>query len=325
MKVAFISETNYLGKWPTTFANARTEIAWQIALDSEHYPIHQYVEVKGYDHVFIIFPKGKTFLNAEGTRILNERNPVSNLLGAELAEVLKKYNKAVYYVQEGPHWLYNDYELVDQIHYYNLLSTCDGIFAHNESDVVYYKGLFPGKPVHVIPTLMIEETIKNIVPTKQNKVVLGGNFARWYGGFESYIVAKEFEVPIFGQSSHARREKEEELLNTLPRLLWVDWIKTLSEFRYAVHLMPTVAAGTFSLNCAYLGIPCIGNLDVDTQRLCHPELAVRVNDVQKARELATKLKTDQEFYVKCSVEAKENYRKYYDLDLFKYKINSILR
>ena len=105
---------------------------------------------------------------------------------------------------------------------------------------------------------------------------------------------------------------------------WDKWMGTLSTFKYAVHLMPTVAAGTFSLNCAYFGIPCIGNKDVDTQRLCHPELAVSVDDVEKARILANRLKNDKEFYNKCSKQCKELYRKHYDLNIWKKEINSIL-
>ena len=84
--------------------------------------------------------------------------------------------------------------------------------------------------------------------------------------------------------------------------------------------MPTVAAGTFSLNCAYLGIPCIGNEEVDTQRLCHPDLSVKVSDIKGARDLALRLRDDQDFYDKCSKEAKANYRKYYDLEIWKEQI-----
>ena len=106
--------------------------------------------------------------------------------------------------------------------------------------------------------------------------------------------------------------------------MWTDWMKQLSSFKYAVHLMPTIAAGTFSLNCAYFGIPCIGNEKVDTQRLCHPDLAVDVEDVEKAAMLVERLANDKDFYLKCSEAAKENYKKYYSQELFKQKINSII-
>lgn len=305
MSVAFLTEMGFTGKIPGNHPNMRTEFAWMHALDATHHPIRSYQEIKDYDHVFIIFPKGKVFLSAEGSRIVDQLNPVWDLLHSGIVDVLKASNKKVYYVQEGPHWWFNDYELADQISFFNLVASCDAIFCHNSSDAPYYKGLFPSIPVRVIPSLMIEHSIADIKAKPEDKAIIGGNFARWYGGFESYSVAQEFNVPIWGQTSHATREGEDQLIQLLPRALWTEWMQQLSTFKYAVHLMPTVAAGTFSLNCAYFGIPCIGNVAVDTQAICHPQLSVDVSDVQTARLLAKRLVTDHDFYNKCSEYAKE--------------------
>ena len=87
--------------------------------------------------------------------------------------------------------------------------------------------------------------------------------------------------------------------------------------------MPTVAAGTFSLNCAYFGIPCIGNIAVDTQRVCHPDLSVEVSDLEKARSLAQRLK-DPEYRKHCSDVARLNYKSYSKSEWLN-KINSILK
>jgi hypothetical protein len=302
----------------------RTEFAWMHALDATHHPIRDYKYVKGYDHVFIIFPKGKVFLSADGSRIIEGINPVSDLLQSNFIEVLKANNLKVHYIQEGPHWWFNNYELEDQIEFYNLLASCDIIFAHNESDVAYYKGLIPNKLVYVMPTLMIESIVNHIKPQPEEKVIIGGNFARWYGGFESYMIAQEFGVSIWGQTSHARKDGEDQLIKHLPRVFWTEWMEQLSTFKYAVHLMPTVAAGTFSLNCAYFGIPCIGNMDVDTQLTCHPDLSVEVSDIARARKLAKQLTQDKDFYQACSVKARENYRTFYNQELFKQTILGIL-
>jgi len=322
MKIAFATEMGFIGKIPKEHPNMRTEFAWMHALNADHYNI--YSSIKGYDVVFVIFPKGMVFLNSLAIKLSNEKNPVSDLLELNIIEKLKQTNKKVYYIQEGPHWLWNDYELNDQINFYNMLASTDGIFAHNVEDVKYYKGLFPNLKVDRIPTLMIEDSIKDIIPRPEDKVIIGGNFARWYGGFESYIVAQEFELPIWGQTSHAIRDGEEQIINHLPRISWIDWMKQLSSFKYAVHLMPTVAAGTFSLNCAYFGIPCIGNINVDTQQLCHPYLSVDEHDVEKARNLANKLISDKDFYILCSNTAKENYKKFYNKEMFEKTIMNIL-
>jgi len=321
MKIAFLTEMGFEGKVPSNHSNMRTEFAWMHALDADHRHIHHFQEVEGYDHVFVIFPKGKLYLSAEGSQLADDQNPVSELLIKEPVERLKLKNKKVYVVQEGPHWWWNDYSMYDQVRFFNMMVACDGIFAHNEHDAKYYRGMFPNVSVNVIPTLMIDSIVEDIQPIREEKVIIGGNFARWYGGMESFTVAQRFQVPIWGQTSHAMREGEDQLINHLPRVMWTDWMKQLSSFKYAVHLMPTIAAGTFSLNCAYFGIPCIGNEKVDTQRLCHLDLAVDVEDVEKAAMLAERLRDDKEFYEECSRTAKENYKKYYSIDKWKSKIN----
>jgi hypothetical protein len=297
-KIAFLTEMGFVGKVPANHPNMRTEFAWMHALNADHYNLHLFGSDKnltGYDHVFIIFPKGKTFLSSEGSTLVRGTNPVSELLRQDIVERIKaKGNGSVHYVQEGPHWWYNDYEISDQIYFYNFLASCDSIFTHNDT------------------------LVKDIQPTKEDKVIIGGNFARWYGGFESYMIAGNFEVPIWAQTSHAMRENENVVdnLNHLPRMMWGEWMQNLSTFKYGVHMMPTVAAGTFALNCAYFGIPCIGNQDVDTQLLCHPSLSVAVNDLEGARELAIRLRDDNEFYNQCSEMAKNNYEACFSKELW---------
>jgi hypothetical protein len=323
MKIAFLTEIQYEGQIPSSHPNMRTEFAWMNKLEATHYNLKEISQVKDYDAVFLILPKGKVYLSAEGIRLVDSPNPSSDILNFPYKEKLTALNnKKVFYIQEGPTWWFNDYEILDQINFYNQLASFDGILAHNEHDVKFYKGLFPGKPVQAIGTLMREFLIKDITPTPEDKTIIGGNFAHWYGGFQSYIVAQEFENPLWVQDSHCKRLNEGSLpnLNHFPRLIWDEWIQELSKFKYAIHLMPTVAAGTFSLNCAYFGIPCIGNELVDTQLKCFPELSVNVEDIEKARKLAIKLKNDIEFYNMCSFNAKLNYKQYYDDELWKNNI-----
>ena len=317
MRIAFLTEMGFNGTIPSTHNNMRTEFAWMNALNAVHYPLANYDSVKKYDVVFIIFPKGKTYLNSEGSTLVNGINPVSKYLEKPIVEILKESNSKVYYIQEGPHWWWNDYEVIDQIQFYNFLSLTDGIFAHNLSDSQYYRGLFWNKKVEVIHSLMIEDFIKDIQPITEDKVLIGGNFSRWYGGFESYMVASEFGLPIWGQESHSKRLNEGGIgnLSHFPRMNWNDWMVEVSKFKYGVHLMPTVAAGTFSLNCAYFGIPVIGNEKVDTQRLLHPNLSVDVSDIESAMIMVEMLK-DPIFYKKKSEEAKDNYHTYYTKEVW---------
>jgi len=308
MKIAFLTETKYRGKWPNTFSNIRTEIAWQIALNSDHFNIHDYTVVENYDVVFVIFPKATVKLNTVGVEMItNGIDKDISIYSTPIIKQLKKHNKKVCNIQEGPSWFFNDYNLINQFNFYNQLAECDILFAHNEYDTHFYKGLFPQTKVAVIPSLMIiEKQIPSPIKVEE-KVIISSNFCRWGGGFQSYIVATDFECSIFVPTSHCARAGEANVpnLHPLPWVMWNDWMSKLSEFKYAVNLMPTVAAGTFSMNCSYFGIPCIGNEQIDTQLQLYPELSVDVNDIHAARLLAIQLKQDLDFYEHVKHYAKQ--------------------
>ena len=70
------------------------------------------------------------------------------------------------------------------------------LFAHNNKDVKYYKGL-TNKPVNKMTTLMFTESLGISPRTESGEdVIIGGNMVRWYGGFDSYMVAQEFKQPM---------------------------------------------------------------------------------------------------------------------------------
>ena len=154
---------------------------------------------------------------------------------------------------------------------------------------------------------MIEDEIHNNNQEK-NGVIIGGNMVRWYGGFDSYIVAQQFDMPIVAPSMGRKIDREDELdIQYLPYMTWVEWINNLSQYHVGVHMMPTHAAGTFTLNCAFHGIPCIGYKGLDTQEELHPLLSVNDGDMETAMKLARRLK-DGQFYEECSIMCRENYK-----------------
>ena len=124
------------------------------------------------------------------------------------------------------------------------------------------------------------------------------------------MVAQEFEESIYAPSMGRKIDREGEMdITHFPYMSWVKWINTLSQFKYGVHLMPTHAAGTFTLNCAFHGIPCIGYKGLDTQEARHPDLTVDDGDIEKAKYLAKELKNGQGFYNEMSKKCRENYEK----------------
>ena len=293
MKIAFFTEGGYQGKIPRNHPNMRTELAWMCTLNADHWNINQQPNQQ-YDLGIIIIPKN---------------NPQFDLNN------LKQYCNKIAVMQEGPNWYWQDYPLEQQIWYFNTIQEADFMFVHNESDKKYYEGL-TSKKCKILPSLMIEDGIDSYVLTHENdrkNIIIGGNFCSWYGGFDSYVVAQEADCSIYIPSMGRKIKGEEQMpnLNHLPYMNWVEWIHTLSQFKYGIHLMRTHAAGTFALNCAYLGIPCIGYEGLDTQEVCHPYLTVKLGDLVSAKEKLIQLKSDKQWYNRCSVIAKEQYQKYY--------------
>ena len=310
MNIAFFSESNFDGKIPRNFDNMRTEYAWYVALDSTHHWIGKLPNLQDntYDLGIVIIPKKN----------------IENLMQFPVIEQLRRVCKKIGFMQEGPAWYFQDYPMEQQIWFYNTLMEMDVIFAHNKSDVKYFKGLTQKEHVYQNKSLMIEDSLKES-KTKNNNVMIGGNMVRWYGGFDSYMVAQEFgkwdkdSTEIHAPSMGRKIELEDQMENLthLPYMNWVEWVNHLSKFKYAVHLMPTHAAGTFALNCAYWGIPCIGYRGLDTQEELHPHCTVRDGNLEHAREIVKRLVTNQDFYEQCSNGARESYTKNYSESIYK--------
>ena len=294
MKIAFFTEMGFTGKVPRIHENMRTEFAWMCALQADHYPINLEPNSE-YDLGIVIIPK---------------KNPYFDFSN------IRKRCKKVAVMQEGPNWYFQDYTLENQIHYFNTLTNSDIIYTHNNSDKIYYSGLTNHKDVRVLPSLMIEDAIGTLMEVERKGVIVGGNFASWYGGFDSYMVASEIEQTVYAPSMGRKQTGEEHLVTNLPYLTWKNWIHKLNEFKIGIHLMRTHAAGTFALNCAYLGIPCIGYEGLDTQQICHPHLTIKIGDLPEARKIIRKLNNDPEFYNECSQIARTNYKKYFDENIF---------
>lgn len=295
-RIVFFTEMNFTGKINRNHYNSRTEFAWMITLDADHYRLDKLPTTR-YDLGIVIIPKNKSSLDIN---------------------IYKQYCSKVAVMQEGPNNYWQDYTLNEQITYLNNLIDSDMILCHNEVDVKYYKGLINHKNVQKMPTLMIEDTVASLPTLERRDVILGGTFTGWYGGFDSYQVAQEFgdmivpHVPSMGRFTQG----EEVYVNKLPYMDWTNWIRQLNKYKYAVHLNRNALAGTFALNCAFLGIPCIGYEHQDTQRLCFPNTTVKMGDLVHAREIARNLKNDKEYYTVISNIAKEYYNRFFSEKVF---------
>ena len=307
MKIAFFTEGGYTGQVPRNNPNMRTDQAWICALEAVHYPVTN-IPQESYDIGIIIIPKEK---NRE--HLADSNYP--------LVENIRKACKKVAVMQESTHWDWMADSIQTMVWFYNQLIEADILLCHNDIDVRYYSGI-TNKPCYIMPTLMIEDTVK-VAEVRTDSVFVAGNWHQTYRGFDAWIVGQEFELPMHGFKAGKFRQGEEITgIEYMPWKPWSEFMYELSKHKYGVQTYET-SAGQFPLNCAYLGIPCIGYDQVDTQRILHPDLSVEVGDVLAARELVRKLK-DNSFYQECSGRAKELYQAQYSEKVFIEKMKSIL-
>ena len=313
--IAFISELPFTGNVARNHPHMRTEFAQFCALKADHYCFYDYDPKlnKNYDNIILLVSKTDKLRNYLYT---NKTNLVSEL---------KQYGKKIWFMQEATAQVYQQMPLHHQIYHYNLLQEVDAILTENTTDFNYFKGLVGNKKqIDTIPTLIIEDNFKHLLNTpKEEKAMIGGNCNAWYGGFDSYVTALQFDAPI-SVPKMRNVENEDQFINLLPHVTFNEWMEILSSYKYAVHLMPNVTAGTFALNCVFLGIPCISYAQSDPQRLCQPELSIEKFDLEKAVNLAKRLKTDLDFYNKCAIDARSNYSKYFAEKVFIEHMNKVL-
>jgi hypothetical protein len=200
------------------------------------------------------------------------------------------------------------------------------VLAHNDCDKEYYEGLL-NVNCYINPTLMIEDPIGYInQPSIRRGTIIGGNLVRWYGGFNSLIVAQTIDEKIYAPRMGRMQELELQLdsIEHLPYMQWNQWIHELNKFKYAVHMNPNSIGGTFSLNCAYLGIPCIGNINSNTQRICFPDISVNPDDLKSAKRLIKQLNYDESFYNEVSEKAIQLYKEHFSENNYVNVWNEIL-
>lgn len=296
MKLAWISELGYEGYLNPNDINQRVDIVWQIALNTYHHPWLSVLEdpyklENKYDAILFVVPK---------------KNPIfiGHIMG-----IINNLETPFILVQEGPCWFWEEWDPLFQAQYLQLLQIVDGIFVHGESDKNFYEGL-TGRKCFILPTMVNKDYLDKMqikpLEEKEDILFVGGNATSWYNGQASASTAngnqkiKEVWFPSMG-----RKQPNEEILMSLitgkeikylPYMDWTNFVNILAKAKYAVHLMPASAAATFQLNCAILGIPCIGNQLADTQKILFPDLACEITDTKKAKELLNKLTNDSDFY-----------------------------
>ena len=290
MKIGFVSENNFLGKVQENATHLRTEVWWLKCLDAIHINWNKLDEFDLSDFDIVVF-------------VLSKNNPdyMNKIL------LFNKNNKIkIGIMQEGPNHLWQEWEMIYQYLFWRVLDNIDFIFCHNELDKLYFEGI-SNRLVYILPTMIGTDYI-NKLPRREkvDSCIVNGTFCSWYNAGSAFLTIKDIKNigKIYFPSMGRKKEKEDYFAQVfsskdilfLPLMDWSRWMEVLSGMKYAINLMPTLAANSFVLNCACLKIPCIGDINADVQRTCFPELSININNTKKAKELMVRLTEDKEFY-----------------------------
>ena len=303
------SEMGFEGIFPTNYPHLRVLETQLLFLEAYHLPIDKVlIEDKKYD-ADLLYNIGKGgFEKPYISHIYQNHHDVVN-------ELKNKFNK-VYIYQDGEIGWWNQVDVKLQIWWFNQLSESDGILVPNSTDVSFYEGLFPNQKVKVIRSVMTDKGLdKTKFKPKQNKAIITGPLTPVYNGFPQTILAHnldmEIDIPPMGQGSMPKDSWELAStlgINYLKYMSWIDWMYNLNQYKIGYMMSAATASGSFALNCAYLGIPCIGDKRADTQSILFPDLAIDTFDNKKALELTLKLKNDKDFYNHCSALSLAKYK-----------------
>lgn len=305
MKIAFVTEMNLSGKIPDEYRNMRTEFVWMKALDATHFSyeklssdMNTFSALQDFDVIFFIPSK---------------KHP-------EYLHIIENINGFKCILQEGPRTLWLDWPFQYQLLYTKILNNdVDMVFAHNSVDTVYFQSL-TSKPVYAIPTVhFIDEFKKLRIPMKdkKNSILIGGNMTSWYGGMHSYLAIKDYNWDKIGILTMGRRQSDEEKvlqetdkrIEYIPYMNFYDYMDAIRTYKYAIHLMPVSAAGSFYLNMAMLGIPCIAN-NMDDTSLLFKDLIVDCNGpyvIQDAKQRVDEMLMLKEDWIKETDERLNTY------------------
>ena len=304
------SKMGFEGYFPVNYPNLRVLETQLLYLEAYHLPIHK------------ILNDGKTY---KGSILYNigkggfEKPYISDLYHNyhNVVSLLQEKFDEVYIYQDGEIGWWNQVDTRLQAWWYNQLRASNGILVPNSTDIPFYKGLFPDKEIKVIRSVMTDEGLdKTKFKPQENRTIVTGPFTREYNGFSQVLIAHNADMPIdippMGESRMPKDSWEMAPnlgINYLNYMSWVDWMYNLSRYKIGYMMSAATASGSFALNCAYLGIPCIGDKRADTQSILFPDLAIDVFDNKKALDLTLKLKKDLDFYIEVSNKAKRLYKK----------------
>lgn len=197
----------------------------------------------------------------------------------------------------------------EQKSFIELLGKVDLFLTHNERDISMWGPLRNERPtwrwrtcldVGMVRGFTLEPALKSRRP-----IIFGSSYDQRANGLAGLIACKDLGYPLWHQNrSTGYADRNAELPGLLglsvdkeiPHSNWGNWLTECAGAYLAVHPMPAASAGRDQICFAAMGIPCVGNGDLDIQMELFPRLAVECFDVAKIHNTVMRLLEDDSEY-----------------------------
>jgi len=101
-------------------------------------------------------------------------------------------------------------------------------------------------------------------------------------------------------------------IELLPRQNFEEWLHVINASKFGVDIHREFSGGNCSLEFGALGVPLIGNINLDTQRDIFPDLSFEYKDYDNIKKSIKLLNEDKYFYEEMSKKALNNTKELYN-------------
>ena len=246
-------------------------------------------------------------------------------------------DNTIFINQESNIFDWFDWDARTQQAYIECLSKCKAFCYHSEHDRKVMEVFCSSFIKYPGCTNILAETSKKF--NEGQYVVIPNPRQRHQRGMISHKLASDNikNIPIYAMSY--KRPITNELL-TFPdeyilsnielknRMDLNKWFEFIYNSRFGIDIHQNFSGGNCSLEFGALGVPLIGNINLDTQRDIFPDISFEYNDYEQIKNAIHLLLNDSDFYNEVSskslVNTKEKYNSKLIVKQFKQDVINLL-
>lgn len=266
------------------------------------------------------------------------QTPTSNELSKLKIIESYLYDNIIFITQESSIFDWFDWPGEEQQLYISILDKCNAFLYHNEYDKNVMK-LFTNNFIKYPGC--INFSISNTRKFDDGQYVLIPNpIKRYQRGMISHKLVTDViqNIPIYSmayeypKTAYNLSFPDAYRLNgieLIPRQSFDHWLQLINGSRFGVDVHKEFSGGNCALEFGALGVPLVGNINLDIQRDIFPDISFEYNDYDSHKKVIKLLHTDIDFYQSVSTTAIENTKNLYNsttvVEKFKQEIYKFIK